>query len=89
MCRPDRDARSEAPHGRCAHQIGKTEDGPDTPQGGEVEPSPDALLIRRTLAEIGPVADKMTSYFYALVFTRHPEVRSMFPRPWTCSGIGC
>ncbi|MFD8986964.1 globin domain-containing protein [Streptomyces goshikiensis] len=49
------------------------------PQGGEVEPSPDALLIRRTLAEIGPVADKMTSYFYALVFTRHPEVRSMFP----------
>lgn len=47
--------------------------------GGELEPSPDALLIRRTLAEIGPVADKMTSYFYALVFTGHPEVRSMFP----------
>ncbi|MFJ3922427.1 globin domain-containing protein [Streptomyces sp. NPDC090022] len=42
-------------------------------------PSPDAVLIRRTLAEIGPIADKVTSYFYALVFTRHPEVRSLFP----------
>ncbi|MCY0918362.1 FAD-binding oxidoreductase [Streptomyces sp. H27-H5] len=46
---------------------------------GEVEPSPDAVLIRRTLAEIAPVADRVTSYFYALVFTGHPEVRGMFP----------
>ncbi|WP_042801263.1 globin domain-containing protein [Streptomyces sp. WAC07149] len=37
------------------------------------------MLIRRTLAEIAPVADKVTSYFYALVFTGHPEVREMFP----------
>ncbi|MFD3545008.1 globin domain-containing protein [Streptomyces sp. NPDC058655] len=37
------------------------------------------MLIRRTLAEIAPVADRVTSYFYALVFTRHPEVRNMFP----------
>ncbi|WP_246574365.1 globin domain-containing protein [Streptomyces genisteinicus] len=41
--------------------------------------SPDALLVRRTLAEIGPVADEVTSYFYALLFTRHPALRSMFP----------
>ncbi|MGW6939555.1 globin domain-containing protein [Streptomyces xanthophaeus] len=47
--------------------------------GGGTEPSPDAVLIRRTLTEIAPVADKVTSYFYALVFTGHPEVRSMFP----------
>ncbi|WP_435867495.1 globin domain-containing protein [Streptomyces xanthophaeus] len=47
--------------------------------GGGTEPSPDAVLIRRTLAEIAPVADKVTSYFYALVFTGHPDVRSMFP----------
>ncbi|MFF5447450.1 globin domain-containing protein [Streptomyces sp. NPDC012888] len=44
-----------------------------------MEPSPDAVLIRRTLDEIAPVADKVTSYFYALVFTGHPEVREMFP----------
>ncbi|MBD3574758.1 flavohemoprotein [Streptomyces sp. KD18] len=43
------------------------------------EPSPDAVLIRRTLEEIAPVADRVTSYFYALVFTRHPELRDMFP----------
>nr|WP_244190565.1 globin domain-containing protein [Streptomyces caeruleatus] len=41
--------------------------------------SPDAILIRRTMAEIGPVADKVTSYFYALLFVRHPELRSLFP----------
>ncbi len=41
--------------------------------------SPDAILIRRTMAEIEPAADKVTSYFYALLFVRHPELRVMFP----------
>ncbi|MEU6301550.1 globin domain-containing protein [Streptomyces chartreusis] len=41
--------------------------------------SPDAALIRRTMAEVGPVADKVTSYFYALLFVRHPDLRSLFP----------
>ncbi|MCP3818085.1 FAD-binding oxidoreductase [Streptomyces sp. A3M-1-3] len=41
--------------------------------------SPDAILVRRTLAEIAPVADKVTSYFYALVFIGHPELRALFP----------
>lgn len=42
-------------------------------------PSPDAFLIRRTLQEIAPVADKATSYFYALLFIAHPELRDLFP----------
>ncbi|MEU6222180.1 globin domain-containing protein [Streptomyces sp. NPDC047042] len=41
--------------------------------------SPDAVLIRRTMDAVGPVADKTTSYFYALLFVRHPELRSLFP----------
>ncbi|MFE9440598.1 globin domain-containing protein [Streptomyces sp. NPDC006602] len=41
--------------------------------------SPDAVLIRRTMTEVGPVADKVTSYFYALLFVRHPDLRSLFP----------
>ncbi|MFF4399881.1 globin domain-containing protein [Streptomyces sp. NPDC001480] len=41
--------------------------------------SQDALLIRRTMAEIAPVADQVTSYFYALLFVRHPELRPLFP----------
>ncbi|MDX3852968.1 globin domain-containing protein [Streptomyces sp. AK02-01A] len=41
--------------------------------------SPDAILIRRTLAEIAPVADQVTSYFYALLFVRHPDLRNLFP----------
>ncbi|MER7374068.1 globin domain-containing protein [Streptomyces lanatus] len=41
--------------------------------------SPDAVLIRRTMAEVGPVADKVTSYFYALLFVRHPDLRTLFP----------
>lgn len=42
-------------------------------------PSPDAVLIRRTMAEVAPVADKVTSYFYALLFVRHPYLRPLFP----------
>ncbi|MFD0316098.1 globin domain-containing protein [Streptomyces flavalbus] len=41
--------------------------------------SPDAVLVRRTMNEIAPVADKVTSYFYALLFVRHPELRPLFP----------
>ncbi|MEU9185339.1 globin domain-containing protein [Streptomyces sp. NPDC048484] len=41
--------------------------------------SPDALLIRRTMDEVAPVADKVTSYFYALLFVRHPDLRTLFP----------
>ncbi|WP_244181502.1 globin domain-containing protein [Streptomyces curacoi] len=41
--------------------------------------SPDAVLIRRTMSEVAPVADKVTSYFYALLFVRHPDLRSLFP----------
>nr|WP_228030996.1 globin domain-containing protein [Streptomyces phyllanthi] len=43
------------------------------------ETSPDAQLIRRTMTEVGPVADKVTSYFYALLFVQHPKLRSLFP----------
>jgi NAD(P)H-flavin reductase/hemoglobin-like flavoprotein len=42
-------------------------------------PSPDVFLIRRTMDEIAPVADRTVSYFYALLFIRHPELREMFP----------
>ncbi|MGW2057397.1 globin domain-containing protein [Streptomyces sp. NPDC001840] len=41
--------------------------------------SPDAVLIRRTLDEVAPVADQLTSYFYALLFVRHPDLRGLFP----------
>ncbi|WP_240926245.1 globin domain-containing protein [Streptomyces sp. JB150] len=52
---------------------------PTQPFAPAGDASPDALLIRRTMAEIDPVADKVTSYFYALLFVRHPELRSLFP----------
>ncbi|MGW3117997.1 globin domain-containing protein [Streptomyces sp. NPDC001107] len=62
--------RSTAPAGR-----------PQEPaaQVGAESASPDALLIRRTMAEVAPIADKVTSYFYALLFVRHPDLRSLFP----------
>ncbi|MFE4174285.1 globin domain-containing protein [Streptomyces sp. NPDC056909] len=41
--------------------------------------SPDAILIRRTLEEVAPIADQLTSYFYALLFVRHPDLRNLFP----------
>ncbi|MBV1939780.1 flavohemoprotein [Streptomyces sp. BV286] len=65
---------------------GSTRAGPgpaDAPAGNLVRTdapaTPDAVLIRRTMAEVGPVADKVTSYFYALLFVRHPYLRPLFP----------
>ncbi|WP_049580239.1 globin domain-containing protein [Streptomyces sp. SBT349] len=61
------------------------DDGATTTGGGHARPprretpSPDAVVIRRTLAEIEPVADEATSYFYALLFVQNPGVREMFP----------
>ncbi|WP_398851067.1 globin domain-containing protein [Streptomyces lateritius] len=43
------------------------------------EDTSDAALLRRTMAEIEPIADKVTSYFYALLFMRHPDLRALFP----------
>ncbi|MFI1497963.1 globin domain-containing protein [Streptomyces platensis] len=51
-----------------------------TASASSAEPtSPDAILIRRTMAEIEPVADKVTSYFYALLFVQYPDLRALFP----------
>ncbi|MFD9571015.1 globin domain-containing protein [Streptomyces sp. NPDC059982] len=66
--------RMDAPPTRSARPTGRIPSGDCA-----VEPSPDAVLIRRTLTEIAPVADRVTSYFYALFFTAHPEFREMFP----------
>lgn len=39
----------------------------------------DAALIRRTMAVVEPDAEKMTSYFYALLFLQYPQLRELFP----------
>ncbi|MEV0093965.1 globin domain-containing protein [Streptomyces sp. NPDC050738] len=55
--------------------LGATPPTPPTPRKASL----DATLIRRTMEELAPVADKATSYFYALLFIRHPELRGLFP----------
>ncbi|WP_374192965.1 globin domain-containing protein [Streptomyces sp. AV19] len=37
------------------------------------------MLIRRTMAELEPVADRAVSHFYALLFLHHPGLRALFP----------
>ncbi|HEX5567703.1 MAG TPA: globin domain-containing protein [Streptomyces sp.] len=49
------------------------------PGYGRLDPVHDSVLIRRTLDEIEPMAQKVTSYFYALLFLQHPDLRSLFP----------
>ncbi|WP_416876058.1 globin domain-containing protein [Kitasatospora sp. SC0581] len=36
-------------------------------------------LVRAGLAAVEPVADRATAHFFALLFLRHPELRSSFP----------
>jgi NAD(P)H-flavin reductase/hemoglobin-like flavoprotein len=52
---------------------------PANPGYGRLDPSRDAALIRRTLEEVEPISQAVTSYFYALLFTRNPGVRELFP----------
>ncbi len=71
------DARQEPPEAALAPAVAApapAEAAPHTPKA-----SPDAILVQRTMAEIAPISDKVTSYFYALLFTRHPDLRALFP----------
>lgn len=55
------------------------------PAAGQVGPADlpltarDVELVRAGLAAVEPVADRATAHFYALLFLRHPELRSFFP----------
>ncbi|MGW0737430.1 globin domain-containing protein [Streptomyces sp. NPDC002851] len=68
-------ARPEAP----APDSLDTPAASDAPGAKAAAVSPDGVLIQRTMAEVAPVADKVTSYFYALLFVRHPDLRMLFP----------
>ncbi|MFF8813654.1 globin domain-containing protein [Streptomyces pactum] len=52
---------------------------PAAPGAGTEPGAADVDLICRTMAEIRPIADKVTSYFYALLFLQNPELRDLFP----------
>ncbi|MET7616342.1 globin domain-containing protein [Streptomyces sp. NPDC005408] len=71
--------RGDVPSGEAHHEPADHQAPPAQPAAPADDASPDAILIRRTMGEIGSVADKVTSYFYALLFVRHPELRGLFP----------
>ncbi|MFE7528693.1 globin domain-containing protein, partial [Kitasatospora sp. NPDC057542] len=53
--------------------------GPDRAAGDPPLTARDVELVRAGLAAVEPVADRATAHFYALLFLRHPELRSFFP----------
>ena len=68
------------------------EAGADPPPTASVRPLPDAAapapgpltaaeisLLRASIAVVSPLAGELTVYFYAILFTRYPEVRELFP----------
>lgn len=71
-------APQSAPQDPALHPEPRSERVPE-PRKPSPTGSPDAIRVQRTMAEIAPVADKVTSYFYALLFTRHPDLRPLFP----------
>ncbi len=40
---------------------------------------PHYAILKQTLADAGPAADREMAYFYSLLFTANPELRAMFP----------
>ncbi|MFB9461297.1 globin domain-containing protein [Streptomyces cinereospinus] len=71
-------ARTAPPAGPSAAHTTPASEPSAAPASQEGTP-PDAVLIQRTMATVTPVADKVTSYFYALLFVRHPDLRPLFP----------
>ncbi|MFD5748356.1 globin domain-containing protein [Streptomyces sp. NPDC127033] len=69
----------EAPAAAPAAPAGQPSVVPPAPAAPDPNASPDAILVRRTLAEVAPVSDQLTSYFYSLLFVRHPDLRGLFP----------
>ncbi|MGY6023843.1 globin domain-containing protein [Streptomyces spinosirectus] len=65
------------PSGRSAEDVAETGQFLVPAQAGS-GPA-DALLIRRTMTEVTPIADQVTSYFYAMLFVRRPDLRALFP----------
>ncbi len=53
--------------------------GKECPEFGECPATPDYTILKQTLAEAGPAADRQMAYFYSVLFTAHPELRAMFP----------
>ena len=51
---------------------------PDASAGGGLTSS-DIALIRASVALVEPLAADLAVYFYAILFTRYPQVRDMFP----------
>ncbi|WP_367043679.1 globin domain-containing protein [Streptomyces sp. Je 1-332] len=72
-------APRSAPHAAPAARPEPRSEGMPEPRTSSPSGSPDAIRVQRTMAEIAPVSDKVTSYFYALLFTRHPDLRPLFP----------
>jgi NAD(P)H-flavin reductase/hemoglobin-like flavoprotein len=58
---------------------------PAPPAAAADGPSPALLtddeitLLRGSVAVVAPLAEDMTVYFYAILFTRYPQVRRLFP----------
>ena len=40
---------------------------------------PDYTILKQTLTDAGPAADREMAYFYSLLFTANPQLRAMFP----------
>jgi NAD(P)H-flavin reductase/hemoglobin-like flavoprotein len=53
--------------------------GKECPEFSECPATPDYTILKQTLAEAGPAADRQMAYFYSVLFTAHPELRAMFP----------
>ncbi|MBF9068129.1 globin domain-containing protein [Streptacidiphilus fuscans] len=69
-------ARTAAGSGTPAAQAGSAGVMPRGPVG----PTPqDIVLIRRSLSQIEPIADRATAHFYAVLFLERPELRALFP----------
>jgi NAD(P)H-flavin reductase/hemoglobin-like flavoprotein len=75
LSRPERNSKETdtAPQAPPVHPLPDAAPAPDLLTAQEI------ALLRASLEVVGPLAGDLTVYFYAILFTRYPQVRELFP----------
>ncbi|WP_405758995.1 MULTISPECIES: globin domain-containing protein [unclassified Streptomyces] len=73
-------SRPSSPHASQPEEEREPTAAPAAPSAAQAPLSDREIsLIRASVAVVEPLAADMTVYFYAILFTRYPDVRPMFP----------
>jgi NAD(P)H-flavin reductase/hemoglobin-like flavoprotein len=60
-------------------KLDRPDPGPEPGSGAGREPAADGRLLKKSIALLEPRSERFMAHFFATLFVRNPELRSMFP----------